>query len=391
MKKFLMAAMAVATIVMVGCKPENKAEYLSNLDGYWVYENATATPAKVALEVTGNAVVLTVDATTEAGTLAYEASTGKGTVTCADPAHKETIEVASIDGDKKNINLTIKEDGTVKFEGKLAKSQKSEQPQGDMPEVAATEGAVTIVWNTVDFTPCAENQLVFAGDYNAYNTDPAAMVHFEAIEGYDGWWKAVITPADASASPVLAGKPCALYMDGTFPSSWDHQWINVDDDHQCTILAGEATLEVEYEVESKLVVANNSSVIYVRSYGFKTDPCQEPEKYEVTFTVTAPAMNDTCIVYAVGAFNSWTANATPMTKGADGKWTVTVKDVVMKAEYKYVVNGSWDYEELVEAEDGAECAKGLSGNRSVNDVDMQDVVANFKGITIEKCEDAPQE
>lgn len=260
------------------------------------------------------------------------------------------------------------------------------QPKSDVPVVEATEGAVTVVWNAVGFVPCMEegNQLVFAGDYNGYNTDPAAMAKFEAIEGYEGWWKAVITPADASLTPVLAGKPCALYMDGTFPSSWDHQWLNVEAG-ACEVIDGDATLEVEYEVESKLIVNSNSSVVYVRSYGFKTDPCLEPEKYTVTLTASAPELPEGTIVYAVGAFNSWTTDATPMTL-ANGVWTATIENVVMGAEYKYVANASWDYEELLEAAEGAVCAEGLSGNRKINDVEVVDAIGNFKDITIMKCD-----
>ena len=256
----------------------------------------------------------------------------------------------------------------------------------EIPEVAATDGAVTVVWNAVGFVPCMEegNQLVFAGDYNGYNTDPAQMAKFEAIEGYEGWWKAVITPADASLTPVLAGKPCALYLDGTFPSSWDHQWLNVEAG-ACEVIDGPATLEVEYEVESKLLVESNSSVVYVRSYGFKTDPCLEPETYTVSLTASAPELPEGTIVYAVGAFNSWTTDATPMTL-ANGVWTATIENVVMGAEYKYVANASWDNEELLEAAEGAVCAEGLSGNRKINDVEVVDAIGNFKDITIMKCD-----
>lgn len=257
----------------------------------------------------------------------------------------------------------------------------------ETPVVEATEGAVTIVWNAVGFVPCMDgSQLVFAGDYNGYNTDPAAMAKFEAIEGYEGWWKAVITPADASLTPVLAGKPCALYLDGTFPSSWDHQWLNVEAG-ACEVLDGDATLEVEYEVESKLIVNSNSSVVYVRSYGFKTDPCIEPETSNITFKATAPALPEGVIVYAVGAFNSWTTDATPLTL-VNGVWTATVEGVIGD-EYKYVVNASWDNEELLKTAAGDTCALGLPGNRKVNDVEMIDEIGNFKGVTIEKCPDAP--
>lgn len=252
----------------------------------------------------------------------------------------------------------------------------------EQPVIEATEGAVTIVWCPVGFKPCADNQLVFAGDYNGYNTDPAAMAHFEAVEGANGWYVAVITPADPAASPVLAGKPCALAADGSFPASWDHQWLNVDAG-ACEVIEGPASLEVEYEVESKLIVESNSSVVYVRSYGFKSEPCVEPEKYTVTFTATAPALPEGVIVYAVGDFNSWTADGTPMTY-ANGVWTVTVDEVPLAGGYKYVANGTWDNEELAAVEEGAECANAIS-NRALVDVENVDVIENFKDITIARC------
>ena len=153
----------------------------------------------------------------------------------------------------------------------------------------------------------------------------------------------------------------------------------------CEILDGEAELQVEYEVESKLIVAKNSSVVYVRSYGFKTDPCLEPETYTVTLTASAPDLPEGTIVYAVGAFNSWTTDATPMTL-ANGVWTATIENVVMGAEYKYVANASWDNEELQATAEGANCAEGLSGNRKINDVEVVDAIGNFKDITIMKCD-----
>ena len=256
----------------------------------------------------------------------------------------------------------------------------------EMPTVDPTEGAVTIVWNTVNFDPCIDDQLVFAGDYNGYDTDPGDMTHFEAIEGHNGWWKAVITPNTKYMEDghVLRGKPCALWLDGTFPSDWSHQWLNVEAG-ACEVIDGDATLEVDYDVESALLVHSNSSVVYVRSYGFKKDPCHEPEKYTVTFTATAPALAADQVVYVVGDFNSWTTDANPMTL-SNGVWTATVEGVVMGNGYMYVVNASWDNEELAAAEEGADCGKRIY-NRQVNDVEMVDVIANFKDITIAKCED----
>ncbi len=259
----------------------------------------------------------------------------------------------------------------------------------DMPEVAATEGAVTVVWNIVDAEVCSG--LVFAGDYNGYNTDPAAMAHFEAIEGHEGWYKAVITPADASLTPVLAGKPCALAKDGTFPSSWDHQWINVDDDHQCQIISGDAELQVEYDVESKLLVTNNSSVVYVRSYGFKVNPCVEEVYDDVTFNLHVTLPVEGGDVYIVGdAFEvQWDPAAYKMNKVDANNWTVTLPAVLGKS-YKYVVNGSWDNDQMQAPAEGKDCSEA-AGNMTLDFNLMEDEVYGFLNYGATKCEETPAE
>ena len=69
--------------------------------------------------------------------------------------------------------------------------------------------------------------------------------------GYTNWYKAVITPTEAIEQ--LEGKPCALAADGTFPISWDHQWIG-SEEKPCEILKGDAELLIEYANETKLIV-----------------------------------------------------------------------------------------------------------------------------------------
>lgn len=263
------------------------------------------------------------------------------------------------------------------------------KPSGDKPTVEATAGAVTIVWNCLDangkaWAPKIDNQLVFAGDYNEYNTSVEALAKFEKIEGFEGWWKVVIKPFEGNEG--VSGKPCALYMDGTFPSSWDHQWIGIEG-HPCEIVEGEATLEVEYDVESKLVVPAAGGVVYVRSYGFKADPNVEPETYKVTFNLTTIDLGED-VPYIAGKMNGWAADATPLTKVDATHWTVTLENVVMGDEYKYLVNGDWAFNEL-----GAEDEKNPgyyvgASNRKVDDVEMKDEVKIWKGIN---GDEAPKE
>lgn len=139
--------------------------------------------------------------------------------------------------------------------------------------VEVTKNAITIVWNAIGFEPCIypDKQLVLAGDYNNWNTYPVDMVNFEPLYGHDNWWKAVITPDKDATSPLLVGVPCGIAKDGTF--SWDYQWADVEAGN-CEVISGDAVIQKDYANQLQLHVNSNSSVVYIRSYGFKNDPCK---------------------------------------------------------------------------------------------------------------------
>lgn len=256
-----------------------------------------------------------------------------------------------------------------------------------VPEVAATEGAVTIVWNAVNYSEC--NGLVFAGSYNDYGTDPASMVKFEKIEGYTNWYKAVVTPKDPAAEPVLEGKPCALAEDGTFPSSWNYQWIG-SEEHPCELISGEAEFAVEYTTETKIIVKKNSSVIFVRSYGFKEDPCVKAETYTVNFTLNVEAaVPEGATVAVVGDFpvgwNVTKGEAYAMKRNSEHQFTIEIEGIALGKEYKYVVlndNNDWANELYPTAPaEGDTCIAKLAGNMTISDVTVIDNIAGFMGIT----------
>lgn len=254
----------------------------------------------------------------------------------------------------------------------------------DIPQVAPTEGAYTIVWNAVDYSEC--NDLVFAGNYNNYNIEPANMATFEKIEGYTNWYKAVVVPTESIDQ--LEGKPCALALDGTFPASWDHQWIS-GEGHPCEIIRGDAGLQIEYETETLLTIKQTGSVVYVRSYLFKRDPCVVEPTYDVTFNLAvANAIPADMQVYVVGDFveNGWVVDVYPMTRIDDTHFTATVK-AKMYREYKYVANGSWDYDMMDFPEGDKTCSELFDGNKTINRVTMNDYVYGFKNVNATLCED----
>lgn len=251
--------------------------------------------------------------------------------------------------------------------------EENPQIKSDTPEVAATDGAVTVVWNIANISDMCDVEYVFAGNYNNWQIEPSVMAHFEPIADYDGWYKAVIT---LDGVDHLEGKPCALGLDGTFPSGWDFQWIGIED-HPCEVLKGDASLEVEYDVESKLVCGETADVVFVKSYGFKTNPCVEATYDDVTFnlTVTVP-VTDGGTVYIVGdAFEkSWDQTAYPMT-GSGSNWTITLPTIVGK-NYKFCVDANWDNDQMNAPEDEGGCFK-KAGNMTVDFTTMNDVVYGF--------------
>jgi pullulanase len=92
---------------------------------------------------------------------------------------------------------------------------------------------------------------------------------------------------------------------------------------------------------------------------------------EVTFRYAGSATS----VFLAGSFNSWSTSATPLTKGEDGIWTVTLDLEAGVHEYKFVVNGSW----IADPVNGV--VGGYDGN-SIVVVPADDEIVNDGKITV---------
>ena len=252
---------------------------------------------------------------------------------------------------------------------------------GEIPYVVPTKGAYTVVWNAVDYSEC--NGLVFAGNYNGYDTDTATMAKFEKIKGYTNWYKAVIIPT--GSIDQLEGKPCALASDGTFPAQWDYQWIGTEE-KPCEVVKGEVEFFSEYVVETNMVVRQIDSVVYVRSYQFKHDPCVEETVDDITFNLTlAQSVSADTKIYVVGDFaeHIWEPDAYEMTRIDNTHFTTTIKARIGR-EYKYVANGSWDYKMLAFPEEGETCSMSLS-NLTIDGTTISDYGYGFMNINATYC------
>jgi hypothetical protein len=66
------------------------------------------------------------------------------------------------------------------------------------------------------------NDIVLTGSFNNWSTDPANLLLFEPIEGYDGWYVTSFEPeAEPDSEKGMQAKPVMLQDDGTF--NWEYQ------------------------------------------------------------------------------------------------------------------------------------------------------------------------
>jgi len=138
------------------------------------------------------------------------------------------------------------------------------------------------------------------------------------------------------------------------------------------------------------VATVNNEVINWKGFG---DCAPSGETHTYTFVVTVPEGTPAdAVVRIVGSFGhagypNWneTSDDMKLVKGANGKYSITLADVEEGTEYKYVLNGSWNFEERG-ADNGSDCAPGIDGNRKTpssenEEVTVENTVENWKGVT----------
>ena len=146
------------------------------------------------------------------------------------------------------------------------------------------------------------NDIVFAGSYNGWATDPASMVKFEALEGFDGWYVAVIpVTVNEEGVEVNDGKPVQLANNGSF--SWDYQTGDVN---SWELISGSVDIMSGYSGESNLTNWSSAEPVILKSLYFKNNnsPCGDIVTYDYTINLKAPD----CGGYEpaiIGDFNNW--------------------------------------------------------------------------------------
>ncbi|MDR1227378.1 MAG: hypothetical protein LBK47_10880 [Prevotellaceae bacterium] len=268
----------------------------------------------------------------------------------------------------------------------------------DYPELDPIPGKVTIV---AKFTvaPCEGNSVYFAGTYNEWDTsDPATMAKFEPVGTVDGkewpgWYKVTVDTAstDKDGTPyLLAGKPVQVVAGSEF--DWAYQ-IGYESEADVEKKAGDIDLYPGFTKE--VDVFYNSTFCALVFHKWKESPCVAVPTHSYTFSVTVPATTpDTSKVRIVGGFAhaelpDWSVTAPEMelTKGENGKYSITLNNVKEGTGYKYVINGDWqgwDGEELAPSD--STCAAGIDNRALGTATTVNDVVANWRDVTLPKCD-----
>ncbi len=165
-----------------------------------------------------------------------------------------------------------------------------------------------------DDAPC--NDVVIAGNYCSWTTDPSLMVHMSALEGFEGWYAAEIPYNTSGTTWANQAKPVQLSVDGTF--NWTYQaggvgaWIH---------LGG---LETEFESNTNECTPYLSTpgayiyeIVYWRNH---SNPCEAKTTYTVHFIAPQGAPES---VEIIGSFDNWTGTAMSL-EPAYGRWTATI-------------------------------------------------------------------
>ena len=196
------------------------------------------------------------------------------------------------------------------------------------------------------------NTLVFAGSYNGWNTNPADMAKFAALEGFEGWYYVAVT----DASETIEGKPVQLMGDGSF--SWDYQTGDAD---SWTVVAGTVTVAPGYSGEADLKGYSTAEPVIMISAYFKNHqtPCGYVAEYkDYTIRLNAPFCAGADGTYynpaIIGDFNGWSEGVAGEIDEETFEYVFVLKQAEKTKAFKFraLEGQSWDNQIQLQNENG---------------------------------------
>ena len=194
------------------------------------------------------------------------------------------------------------------------------------------------------------NDVVFTGSYCSWSTDPTALVKFEPVDNFAGWYVTSFT----DASDTIQGKPVQLKSDGSF--SWDYQ---LGDDAE--VVRGTLTIEKGYAGEVNLKGYGTDAPVVFAFGKWKNDnnPCVAAERHNYTVILDAPYCADEAGNYfdpaIIGTFNNWSEGVAMdlIVEGENaGKYKYEFEDEVGH-EFKFKAATDTDWSNQIQLLDSA--------------------------------------
>lgn len=184
--------------------------------------------------------------------------------------------------------------------------------------------------------PC--NDVVIAGNYNGWTTEPSECVRMSPLAGFDGWYAAQIPYNTNGGTWDNQAKPVQLANDGSF--NWEYQAGDVN----AWIYRGGNETEFErLAYECTPYLSNPGAYIYEILYWKNhNNPCNEiKSNYDVYLSAPQNAPSN---IELIGSFDNWTG--TPMTNIGEGLWMATI-NASPSDYFMFREAGTWDNQILV--------------------------------------------
>ncbi|MBQ8279082.1 MAG: type I pullulanase [Roseburia sp.] len=191
---------------------------------------------------------------------------------------------------------------------------------------------------------------------------PSGLLEVKAAESYDvtlHWqnannWSSVYAWVWTSSSNYSGGSwPGAVAQEGANAGWHDYAVKGADSKDLMCIFSGDGSQTADISLSDAL--SANATDIWIS--GGKDNPTVSttaPEGWvsSVVPEVVSPEVNGTSVtfryyapsasaVYLAGSMNGWSTTATPMTKGSNGVFEVTLTLEAGSYEYKFVADGGW--------------------------------------------------
>jgi len=193
------------------------------------------------------------------------------------------------------------------------------------------------------------NDIVWAGTYNGWATDPTTMTKFEEVEGYDGWWVAAITDATSSEGDGICGKPVQLKTDGSF--DWSYQ---TGDAESWTLIRGSVNIVAGFSGEADLKGWSTAQPNVLISAYWKNQgsPCVTIPTHDYKIVLDAPLCEgpdkETYAPAIIGDFNGWSEGVPMVLNENTLKYEYTIVKGEEGKSYKFKATTDTDWSNQIQ-------------------------------------------